>query len=461
MGTVSTIVTLLASFDSALTVPTAGNLAVLLRGAVLSTGPRTVTGCLLAAWPWVRKHWSAYANVVRRARMNLLVLARKLFELVVALVPPESVIELVVDESLVRRYGPRVVGIGMHRDAVRSSHGCHAVTPGHKWVVVSVVIRLPFMRRAVALPVLSALYTPARHARRNRSRALYRRHRTVGELALLLVRLVVRWAPGRRFRLIGDGTYGTHDLADALNPASRHESLRGVSLVSRFSLDAAIYAPAPPYSGCGRPRVKGHKLPSPREVAADPDTDWTRLNVAWYGGTRKDVLVCSGTGRWYRRGSAATPVRWVLVRDPDGRRGDEVFFTTDLTLSSQQIIETFVRRWGQETTFQEARALLGLETLRNRSANAVRRSVPLLLGVYSLIAVWFAQHVRTPHDYKRSTPWYSKDCVTFSDMLAAARHDILREILSSRGRPETAESKLTPWPQDHIYTPLHHIRSSA
>lgn len=461
MGTVSTIMTLLASFDSALTVPTAGNLAVLLRGAVLSTGPRTVTGCLLAAWPWVSKHWSAYENVLRRARMNMLRLARKLFEWVVALVPPESVIELVVDESLVRRYGPRVVGVGMHRDAVRSSHGCHAVTPGHKWVVVSVVVRLPFMRRAVALPVLSALYTPARRARRNRSAALYRRHRTVTELALSLVRMVVRWAPGRRFRLIGDGTYGTHDLADALNPASRHERLRGVSLVSRFPLDAAIYAPAPRYSGRGRPRVKGHKLPSPRQVAADPNTDWTRLSVAWYGGTRKDVRVCSGTGRWYRRGSGATPVRWVVVRDPEGRRADEAFFTTDLTLGPQQIIETFVRRWGQETTFQEARALLGLETLRNRSANAVRRSVPMLLGVYSLIVVWFARHVSTPDTHKHSTPWYSKDCITFSDMLAAARQDILSEIFSARVGPETVESKLTLWLQDHIYMRLDQIRSSA
>ncbi len=460
MGTVSTIVGLLASFDSVLTAPTAGNLAVLLRGAVLSTGPRTVTGCMLAAWPWVTKHWSAYANVVRRARMNMLLLARKLFELIVALVP-QGVIELVVDESLVRRYGPRVAGVGMHRDAVRSSHGCHAVTPGHKWVVVSAVIRLPFVRRAFALPVLSALYTTARQARRNRQPRLYRQHRTVGELALLLVRIVVRWAPQRQFRLIGDGTYGTHDLADALTPASKYRGLRGVSLVSRFNLDAAIYAPAPPYSGRGRPRVKGQKLPSPREVAADPGTDWTCLNVAWYGGTHKDVSVCSGTGRWYRRGSAATPVRWVLVRDSDGRRSDEAFFTTDLTMSPQQIIETFVRRWGQETTFEEARALLGLETLRNRSASAVRRSVPMLLGVYSLIVVWFARHVRTPDAHKHSTPWYSKECVTFSDMLAAARQDILREIFSARGRSETVESKLTPWLQDHIYTPLHHIRSSA
>jgi hypothetical protein len=442
---VSTMMAACASVFSTLTAPTAQNLGVLLRGAVLAAGPRTVTGCLLAAWPWVSKHWSAYANVLRRARLPMRRMARGLFRLILALVPEDAVVDLAVDETLVRRWGPRVVGVGMHRDAVRSSHGRHDVSPGHKWVVLSVVVRLACVHRALALPLAWVLYTTKRHARRNRQKRPYRRHRTLSELTLLLVRMVVGWAPERCFRLIGDGAYGTHDLADALCAASASPSLRRVTLVSRFKMNAALYGRPPAYSGRGRPRIKGRKLRSPGEVAADRRTRWSRLTVQWYGATRKEVKVCSRTGLWYRRGSGATEVRWVVVRDPEGRRADEVFFTTDVAMSVQAIVETFVRRWGLETTFQEARRHLGLETLRNRSADAIRRSVPLLLATYSLVVVWFAKHVRTAEAHKQNRPWYTKASVTFSDMLAAARRDVLGELLLPRSGAGTVESKLPSW----------------
>jgi hypothetical protein len=452
---------LFASFAPATTIPTAQNLAVLARGAILAVGDRTVTACLLAAWPWVTKHWSAYENVLRRARLGMLRLARVLFRLIEQLLPADAVIELVVDETLVRRYGPRVVGVGMHRDAVRSSRGRKAVSPGHKWVVLSVIVPLPFLRRALALPVLSVLYTTPKKARRNRAERPYARHRTVNELTLVLLRILVGWAPERRFRLVGDGAYGTHALADALNVASPVPCLRRVSLVSRFQMDASVFAPRPAYSGIGRPRVKGHRLPSPGEVASAPQTRWRQRRVAWYGGTRKTVLLCSRTGVWYKRGSCPTPVRWVVVRDPQGKRGDQVFFTTDVDLRPRDIVEIFVRRWALETTFQETRRHLGLETLRNRTARAVRRSVPLLLATYSFIVVWFAKHVRVPEIHKQNTPWYQKGSVTFSDMLAAARQDILGELVLSPPQPKDVESKLTQAYARHVLPLIYAIRRRA
>jgi len=439
---VSTIVAFLASCAPALTAPTLENLGVLVRGALLATGPRTVTGCLSAAWPWVTKHVSAYENVLRRARLSLPVLGRTLFRLALALVAPDGVLLLVVDESLVRRYGPFVPGVGMHRDSVRSSRGRNQVTPGHKWVTVGLVVRLPFMGRPVALPVFTVLYTAAKRAKRNRREPWHREHRTVAETALLMVRWVVRWAPERRFRLVGDGAYGTHDLADAFRAASRIASLRRVRLVSRFQFDGATFAPPPPYAGRGRPRVKGEQLPSPAAVAADPATAWETVTVEWYGARRKEVALCSRTGLWYRKGSEATPLRWVVVRDPERKRRDEVFFTTEVELAVREIVEIFVCRWSIETTFQEARSLLGLETLRNWTVESVRRSVPLLLGLYSFIVVWFAQHVEAPETCRRDTPWYKKVSVTFSDMLATARKDVQNEALSGRSGPKTDESKV-------------------
>jgi len=461
MEPVSTIMAVLASFGPAMTARTTENLAVLARGAILASGPRTVTACLWAAWPWVTKHWSAYENVLGRARLRMLVLARMLFRLILSLLPEDAPVELVVDETLVRRYGPRVVGVGLHRDPVRSSRRHKTMSPGHKWVVLSVVVELPFVGRALALPLLSALYVTPKQAARNRAERPRRRHRTVNQLALVLVRLVVRWAPERRFRLVGDGTYGTHALADVLHPASRLRSLRRVTLVSRFQMDASLYASPPPYSGRGRPRIKGHRLASPGLVASDPATCWERHRVAWYGGTRKDVWTCSGTGLWYKRSCRATAVRWVVVRDPQGERRDEVFFTTEVAMSPSAIVETFVRRWGLETTFQETRRHLGLETLRNRTAQAVGRSVPLLLATYSLIVVWFARHVRTPQAHVRATPWYRKSSVTFSDMLGAAQRDILSEGVLSPTQAKRAESKVTDDALSHLIPMIYERRCTG
>jgi hypothetical protein len=207
-----------------LTVRTAANLAVLLRGAVLAAGSRTVTACLVAAWPWVARHWSVYENVGRRARLPMLAMARRLFLLILLLIPPNAVVELATDDTLARRFGLHVVGIGLHRDAVASSHAYRVLSPGHKWVTLAVVVRLPFCSRPFALPILSVLYCARKLTKRSRAKRLYRAHRTPPELALLMVRIVVRWAPERRFRLLGDGGYATHELAGALCARPRRGS---------------------------------------------------------------------------------------------------------------------------------------------------------------------------------------------------------------------------------------------
>lgn len=438
MNTVSTLLLVFASLEPAFTRPTFENFIVLLRGAVLARGPRTVSNCLRAAWPWAQHvHFSTYENLLRRARYSLYFLGALLFREVLTLLSKNAVIELAVDETLVRRYGPQILGIGMHRDAVRSSHGYRIATPGHKWVVVSVVVALPFLSRSIALPVASALYTPAQPPKRNRRGKLREHHHTPLEIALTLIKLVVGWAPGRTFRILGDGSYATHTWADALQAQSASRRLRRVRLVSRLRLDASLYDDPPVYNGLGRPRKKGVRLPSPQAVAADPTTRWHFATVAWYGATRKRVQWCVGEGRWYKCGNLAKKIYWVLVRDPDGKRDDTVLMTTDETLSSIRIIEAFVRRWALEVTFEEARRELGLETCRNWSEGAVRRSVPLGLGLYTLVVLWFAKHVKDPDAYKQAMPWYKKPAITFSDMLAAARQEVWREA------PRSAKGKTT------------------
>ena len=446
-----TIIHMFQEFSQAMTKPTHENMGALLRGAILANGARTVTACIRAAAPWTTRHFSVYENLLRRAKLKNLMMARTLFNLIMELIPKDQVVNLVVDDTVVRRYGPYVMGLGVHRDPLRSSFMRNGISLGHKWVVLSIAIRLPYLKCAVALPIMSELSVGANIA--NRSKVyMKRKHRTPCELALLLTYIVVRWAPERRFYLIGDNIYASHKAADMLNARSKCESLRTVSLVSRMQFDAGLYDPPGAYSGKGpRKRVKGDKLPSPGEVAAMEEACWDAVGVEWYGSTRRNVVLLSGDGLWYKCGTKATPVRWVVVRDPDGRRRDECFFTTDMMLSPKEIVETYINRWSIEVTFEETKGHLGIETLRNRSETAILRSVPMLLSLYSLIVVWYASCV-SEHDRRvGDAPWYKKTAVTFSDMLEAAREDVLTEATFEPDRLNPGVFFLAPYPIRCVY----------
>ena len=175
-----------------------------------------------------------------------------------------------------------------------------------------------------------------------------------------------------------------------------------LTFVSKFYPDANLFEPPPPYAGKRPTAGQGEGIAQagpggPRHVPRRPV-----LNVAWYGGERRRVEVVTGTGWWYKGGRPLIPVRWVFVRDRTGTHRDEYFFTTDVTMSPQEVIETYTGRWNIETTFQETRSYLGLETTRGRSRNTVLRAEPSLLALYTLV-VWL--YVELPVRYRRVRGW--------------------------------------------------------
>ena len=204
------------------------------------------------------------------------------------------------------------------------------------------------------------------------NQAAGRPHKTPSDLMRPLLRVLLRWFPARQFVFAGDGGYANHMLTRF---ARRYE--KRLTLVSRFYADAALYAPPPrPKKGTkGRPRVKGKKLPSPQDVVQRTKKR-KKLTVNWYGGQSRRVAVVTGTGHWYKSGEGLVEVLWVFVQDLAGTHRDDDFFTTDVTLSAKQVIETFTGRWSIEVTFQEARAHLGVETTRGWSEQTVLRAEP-------------------------------------------------------------------------------------
>jgi Archaeal putative transposase ISC1217 len=192
-------------------------------------------------------------------------------------------------------------------------------------------------------------------------------------------------------------------------------------LVSRFYADANLYEPPPLVQGKkphGRPRKKGAKAPSPAQAVAGAPR--TRLNVAWYGGGRRDVEVVTGIGHWYKAGAGLVAVRWVYVHDVTGTHRDDYLYSTDLLLTAQQIIEAYTGRWNIETTFQEMRAYLGLETTRGWSSQTVLRAEPCLFGLYTVVALWYWQLPSATHE-DWQVVWLGKETMAFSDAITAVR----------------------------------------
>lgn len=408
---------LFEALAGAFTRPTFLRFVVLALAALLTLGGRTITNLLRTLAALAPGHPSSYHRVFCQRRWSPWRLARALAGFVFAHLVPQGPIYLAGDDTVAEHPGARVYGKGCHRDPVRSTHSFTAFRWGHKWVVLAVLIRFPFSRRRWALPLLVALYQPEADNLRQGQR-----HKTPSQLLRQMLLVLLRWFPDRLFVCAADGNYATHELARTA--ARRPDRL---TFVSPFYPDANLVEPPPPVQGkrpAHRPRKKGAKLPAPQDVVATATP--TRRNVAWYGGGRRHVAVVTGTGQWYKAGKELVAVRWVFVRDRSGTHRDSYFFSTDLGMRPAELIETYTGRWNLETTFQEMRSYLGLETTRGWKRATVLRAAPCLFGLYTVVALLYAQ---LPRRYARvrGVDWPGKQGVTFSDAITAVRRWLWQE----------------------------------
>jgi len=393
---------------------------VLVAGAILASGRRTVSAALRAMGLDQHKRFHRYHRVLSRASWSSLEASRVLLGLVVeAFVPEGDPLVVGIDETLERRYGKKIAARGVYRDPVRSTHETFVKSSGLRWVCVMLLVEIPWASRVWALPFLSALAPSERYAARRG-----RRHKKITEWAWQLLLLVRRWYPQREIVAVADRAYASLKLLDRCRRLSNP-----ITFVARLRLDAALYEPAPARrpGQRGRPRLKGERLPNLSAVAEDSSTLWKPITVAnWYGSEDRTVEIASETAVWYSTGLFALPIRWVLVRDPRGEFKTQALLCTDLGADPQEIHRWFVMRWQLEVTFQEARRHLGFETQRQWSDMAIRRTTPALLGLFSLVTLFAHRQMRRAAGaaFRRGAAWYHKRHPTFADALALVRKQL-------------------------------------
>lgn len=414
---VPSFVDLLQPLTCVMTTPTFQSFMTLLCGWVFARRC-TVTGMILAAQAQGAKHHSAYHRVFSAARWSLDELGLAVFMLIEPLLDKSPTL-LAVDDTLARKRGHKVFGVGMHHDPLLSTRKTCVTNWGHCWVVLGVVLKVPFCgNRWFCLPVLFRLYVPKKTAEKKRLP-----YYTKPQLAVQMLKLLCGSFENCRFHAIGDSAYGGKSVLLEL-PAN-------CDLTSRLKMDARLYdAPAPRKRGKrGRPPVRGKRLPNPQQML---EGRCRHLALDIYG--RKDKSrVAECLARVYAAPKRLLKV--VAVQPLHGGRIAQAFFSTCPGDTIQEVLVRYAARWSIEVTYHESKGQLGFEQPQGWTKRAVKRTAPVAMLLYSLVVVWFSgeghRHYRPP-----TRPWYPSkttgpEHASFADMLNTLRcQSVKREVLS-------------------------------
>jgi hypothetical protein len=391
-----------------LTAPGFAKLPALMVGWLCTTGKHAVTEALVVAGISGRADHEGFHRFFSRGAWDPDAWGRALLHLMMRLVPEKEPLRLVLDDTLAAHKGPQVFGLGTHLDAVRSTRLHRIFCFGHVWVVLAVLVRVPFSRRTWALPLLLRLYRTEKSCERS-GEAHYKKT----ELAYEMLNLVLSWTD-REIHLAADLAYCNSTVLSRLPER--------VVVFGAMREDATLTSlPEKRQRKRGRKRVRGEPMRSPARLAADGRTPWENAHAHLYGELRP-VQFKTCIAQWYRV-CGGRPLRVVVVRERTGSIGLRVFFSTRPNLWVFQILESYSQRWAIEVTFRDLKQLLGFADSSARKRQAVERVAPFVAYLYSFVVLWASFHpIARRLAVPPCRPWYSlKRDLSFEDLLRAAR----------------------------------------
>ena len=421
-----TIIQIMSSFAPLFSSRVWPHAQVLLTGAILAPGKRTVSALLRVMGLDHRSDFQTYHRVLNRCVWSSLEGSWRLLQVLLATFAPRGRLVFGLDDTIERRRGDHIAAKGIYRDPVRSSQGHFVKASGLRWLSLMLLVPVSWADRIWALPFLTVLCPSERYYQ-----ARGRQHQPLLERAQQMLRLLARWVPTRSVVVVADQAFAALAFLDAV----RHQ----VAVITRLRLDAALFEPVPPRrpGTVGRPRCKGDRLPTLQAHLDDPTTPWQELTVnAWYASGKRTLHIVSGTAVWYHSGLPPVPIRWLLVKEPNGQFPPQALLSTDQTITPQQMLTFFIQRWTVETTFEQARAHLGMETQRQWNDQAIARTTPLVLALFAIVALLAHTLSKKTACSVRQTAWYRKTKPTFSDALAWVRKHLWQHFSTSTPHPD-------------------------
>jgi DDE superfamily endonuclease len=319
------------------------------------------------------------------------------------LVPAGAPVTVAIDDTLFRRRGKKVWAASWFHDG--SAPGPAKTGYGNNWVIAAIVVRLPGIRRPVAIPVLAKLVIKDTSS----ASRLW--------LARRMTQMLAGALPGRDIHVTADSAYAGGEL----------KKLPGrVTWTTRLRKDAALHGLPPARTGRrGRPRTKGDRLPSLAKLAAT--AAFTQVTVTRYG--KAAVISAAPVTCLWPAVFGTRPVTVVLIRDRSAAGYDLALVTTDTATSAAQVIERYASRWSIEVAIEDAKQVFGTGQARNRTARAVERTVPFQLACQAITTIWYATAGHDPADvdgHRHRAPWYtSKAQPSTADMAGKLRRVVI------------------------------------
>lgn len=438
------MLTILATFAPLFSRPVFKNAIMLMASHFLCTGKRTVTNLLRRLGMHKEKKFTKYFYVIRKAKWSPFQASKILLLMLIdSLLPKNSQIEINIDTNLNRRRGPKIKGLGRHRDAVASSKSQKVLAIGHNWLVATVRVRIFGSKYKWSLPFLSYLLTPENPLSSSRNEADLKgkaRHKKMTKVTCQIIIQLRRWLGSERpLVVVADSAFACREICKTCVKYK-------VVFCTQLRLDASLYdfPPKPIAKSKGRPRIVGARLPNLEDLVNDRNQNWVQLSVQWYDGKTKVLDVLTGTCLWYHNSVGGVPIRWILTKDPKGENKPMAILVTDFGICPKQAIELFVGRWSIETSFQEIHQYLGVETIHTWSDLSINRTAPTIIASYSLACLIVNQAAKDTgvEVVPETTAWYSKDTVTFSDVIIYLRLLILNKKYFTQSSKKRMREKI-------------------
>jgi SRSO17 transposase len=409
------LICLFETLRTVFTEPTFNNFKTLALGWLLIPGRHAVTGAMVVTGTSQKRDHSAFHRFFSLARWTPDEIGRRLLMMILEHASQQGPVAAALDDTLARKRGEHIYGIGSHPDPVYSTKKRKVFTFGHVWVVVTVTVRIPLFKRTWGLPILLRLY-------RSRASCIKKKrdYKKKTELAREMLDVLATWIPQRRIEVAADSAYCNSTVTAGLAD--------NIKLFGSMRPDAVLTAPPAEDQRNrrgGRPAVRGRRLPSPETVYKTARYNWYANQIFLYG-RMQWVTYQTWTSQWYR---ACGPqlLRVVITKTSCGKIPFRVFFSTDPDVSVEYLLQRYASRWSIEVTFFNLKQFLGFADSQAWSRRAVERTAPFVAYLYTIIVIWYATSVpKTQLDFFPIRPWYrNKTAPSFADMLGAAQRAAL------------------------------------
>ncbi len=403
---------------------------------IVCLGHRTISRVWETTGQTEERNHAAVYRLFSEAVWNWDEVCRLLLLRLLALVPGVR-LWVVVDDTLAHKRGAKVAFGGIFLDAVLSTKKHKIFRFGNNWVLLGVVVELPCRRnRYFCLSILWRVY-------QKQGSKPQAEHRTKSQLAAEMVAVLAGWLPQRKILVVGDSAYmGKHLLRQ--RPAN-------VDALGPIHWKAALFEA---WSEPAGRRQHGPRLPTPRQIMADPRRWPARQEtITFKSGVERKLAVQVVTGVCWYATAGPQAVQVVLVHDLAGQWRDEALVCTDVTLSAAEVITGYCRRWSVEVAFCDAKQLLGFHDPQVWCAASVERAAPMAWFVGTLVVCWYALAGHEGPQAHRHRPWYKhKPTPTFADMLAACRLQLWQEWLDNESGSAADTKEKQAWLLEYLAT---------